>query len=268
MMMEPALTPQTNRMKTKMEAGGLALGMIVRLMRNVEIAAIAHSAGFDCLYIDLEHCSFSLETVSQICMTATALGVTPVVRVPGHDGATISRTLECGAQGVIVPHLETADQARAVVQAACFPPIGNRSLLGPNPHTLFRTGPAAQVMEAMNKAVLVVAMIESVTAVDNADEIAAVPGMDMLLVGTNDLCNALGVPGQLDHPQVLDSYKRVAAACHRHGKHLGVGGLNSRPDLARKMIDLGGRYVSTGSDTGFLMAAATATAALYGKDKA
>lgn len=261
--MAPSLFVQPNLMKSKMESGGLAVGMIVRLMRNVEVAAIAKSAGFDCLYIDLEHCSFSLETVSQICMTATALGVTPIVRVPGHDTAMISRTLEAGAQGVIIPHLDTADQARLVVDAARFPPTGSRSLLGPNPHTLFRVGPAAETMQAMNDAVLVTGMIESVTAVENADEIAAVPGLDMLLVGTNDLCNSLGIPGQLDHPAVRDAYATVAAACKRHGKHLGVGGLNSRPDVARDMIAMGGRYMSAGSDTGFLMSAATTTAALY-----
>ncbi len=254
---------QTNLTKQKMANGGVAVGMIVRLMRNVEIAAIAKSAGFDCLYIDLEHCSFSLETVSQICMTAAALGVTPMVRVDSHDSAMISRTLEAGAQGVIVPHMDTAAQAQNAVNAAKFPPLGGRSLLGPNPHTLFRVGPAAQTMADMNDQVFVAGMIESVTAVENADAIAAVLGLDMLLVGTNDLCNSLGFPGQYDHPSVMAAYEKVAAACKKHNKYMGVGGLNARPDLAKQMLALGGSYVSAGSDTGFLMTAATATAAMY-----
>ena len=257
------ILPNPNLMKQKMQSGGLAVGMIVRLMRSVEVAAIAKSCGFDCLYIDLEHCSFSLETVSQISVTATALGITPIVRVPGMDPATISRTLETGAQGIIIPHLETRAQAEQVVQAAKFPPMGGRSLLGPNPHTLFRVGPAAQTMQAMNDAVLVVAMIESVLGVQNADDIASVPGLDMLLIGTNDLCNALGVPGQYDHPGVHEAYVQVAAACARHGKHLGVGGLNARPDIARQMIAFGASYVSAGSDTGFLMTAGSAAASAY-----
>lgn len=257
------ILPNPNLMKQKIHAGGLAVGMIVRLMRSVEVAVIAKSCGFDGLYIDLEHCSFSLETVSQISVTATALGITPIVRVPALDPAMISRTLESGAQGVIIPHLETRAQAEQVVQAAKFPPMGNRSLLGPNPHTQFRVGPAAQTMQLMNDAVLVVAMIESVKAVENADEIAAVPGLDMLLIGTNDLCNSLGAPGQYDHPRVRDAYEQVAAACRKHGKHLGVGGLNARPDLAHQMIALGASYVSAGSDTGFLMSAGAAAAAAY-----
>lgn len=254
---------QPNAMKAKMRAGEVAVGMILRMVSNVQIAAVAKSAGFDCIYIDLEHCSFSLESVSQICMMATSMGVTPMVRVPGHDPAMISRTLEAGAQGIIIPHLDTKAQAKAIVDAAKFPPVGNRSLLGLNPHTLFRVGPASETMRQMNEATMVVAMIESVEAVENADEIAAVDGLDMLLVGTNDLCNSLGIPGQLDHPSVQKAYAQVAAACVLHGKYLGVGGLNSRPDIAKQMIALGGRYISAGSDAGFLMSAATATAQVY-----
>lgn len=249
-----------------MAAGELAVGMIARMLRGVEIAAVARNAGFDCLYIDLEHNSFSLETVGQISIAATALGITPVVRVPGLDPAQISRTLETGAQGIIIPHMETRADAEKVVEAAKFPPLGNRSLLGINPHTLFKGGPAAEIMEKMNRETLVAGMIESMTAVENADEIAAVEGIDMLLVGTNGLCNSLGVPGQHDHAGVREAYAHVAATCRRHGKFLGVGGLNSRPEIAKEMIGLGAHYVSAGSDTGFLMSAATATAQLY-RDK-
>ena len=104
--------PSKNLMKAKMNSGELAVGMIVRLMRGVEIAAIARSAGFDCLYIDLEHCSFSLETVSQICITATALGVTPVVRVPGKDKAISAALSKQGRRAIIVPHIENQGGGR------------------------------------------------------------------------------------------------------------------------------------------------------------
>jgi 2-keto-3-deoxy-L-rhamnonate aldolase RhmA len=255
--------PSPNLTKLKMAAGELAVGMIVRLLRGVEIAAIAKGAGFDCLYVDLEHCSFSLESVSQICLTATSLGVTPMVRVAGNDRADIGRTLETGAQGIIVPHVENRAEAERIVEAARFPPAGERSLLATNAHTLFRGGPAEEVMQRINESTLVVGMIESVTAVRNADDIASVDGLDMLLVGTNDLCNSLGVPGQLDHPSVRQAYEHVAASCRANKKHLGVGGLNSRPDIAKQMIALGARYVSAGSDTGFLMNAATAAAQAF-----
>lgn len=258
-MQDEPLMPN-NYMKAIMNAGGVAVGMVVRLLRGVEVAAIAKSAGFDCLYVDLEHCSFSLETVSQISIAATALGVTPLVRVPGKDSGFISRTLETGAQGVIVPHVENRSEAERIVEAARFPPRGERSLLATSAHTLFRGGPASETMCAIDKATLVCAMVESVGAVERAGEIASVEGLDMLLIGANDLCNSLGVPGQLEHSSLREAYRHVAEVCRSRGKHLGVGGLNSRPALAREMIALGGRYVSAGSDTGFLMAGARASA--------
>jgi len=261
-MQEPT-TVSSNLMKDKMRSGGLAVGMILRILRGVEGAAIAKGAGFDCLYIDLEHCSFSLETVSQISIAAVALGVTPLVRVPGKDKAFIGRTLETGAQGVIVPHLETRAEAEIVVEAARFPPAGDRSLLAINAHTLYRGGLAANVMQEVDEATLVAGMIESVRAVENADEIAAVEGFDMLLVGANDLCNSLGVPGQFDHPSLREAYRHVAEVCRRRGKFLGVGGLNSRPDIAKEMIALGAGYISAGSDTGFLMNGAGAAAKAF-----
>ena len=257
--------PSSNRMKGKMASGDVAVGMVVRILRGVEVAAIAKSAGFDCLYVDLEHCSFSLETVSQISIAATALGVTPLVRVPGKDSGFIARTLETGAQGVIVPHVESRAEAETVVEAARFPPRGDRSLLATSAHTLFRGGPAAETMRAIDDVTVVCGMIESVGAVERADEIASVDGLDMLLVGANDLCNSLGLPGQLDHPRLREAYRHVGEACRARGKHLGVGGLNSRPDVAKEMIAMGGRYVSAGSDTGFLMTAARAAAQSFQK---
>ena len=255
---------QPNAMKAKMDSGGLAVGMIVRLVRGAEITAIARSAGFDSLYIDLEHCSFSLETIGQMCIAAAAIGVTPLVRTAGLDKTEIARTLEAGAQGIIVPHVETRSEAEAMVDAARFAPAGTRSLLGANPHTLFRAGPPQETMRQMNEATLVVAMVESRTAVENVDQIAGVDGLDMLLVGTNDLCASLGRTGDFEHPEVAEAYAQVAEACRRHGKHLGVGGLSSRPDVARRMIDLGARYVSAGSDTGFLMSAGVSAAGQFG----
>lgn len=255
--------PLKNVMKAKMDAGHLVVGMIVRIMRGVEVAAIARSAGFDSLYIDLEHCSFSSESISSICMTAAALGITPLVRLPGLDKAEISRTLSVGAQGIIVPHIETRAEIEAAVEAAKFAPLGDRSLLGMNHATLFRSLPAKETMRRMNAETLVVSMIESAKAVENVDDIASVDGLDMLFVGTNDLCGSFGVPGEHDHPRVWEAYEHIANVCQARGKHLGVGGLNSRPDLAQEAFRLGARYMSAGSDTGFLMSAASAAAKAF-----
>src|SRR5690606_17937761 len=191
----------------------LAVGMIVRLVRGVEIVAIARTAGFDCLFIDTEHNDFSLATVTQLCLAANMAGITPLVRVSGVNETEISHAFDCGAMGVIVPAIKTARDARNAVAAARFPPAGNRSIMPCLPHLEFRPAPAIEAMRAVNEATLVVAMIESIEAVDAVEEIAAVEGLDMLLVGGNDLANALKVPGELDHPDIRAAIERVATAC-------------------------------------------------------
>ena len=233
--------------------------MTVRLVRSVEIVSIAHTAGFDTVYIDLEHNAFSLDTMGQICLACISLGIAPFVRVPSTDPGFIARVLDCGALGIIAPHLESVEDARSIVRAVKYPPKGTRSLAGLLPQLHFRALPAADTIQQLNDATMIVAMIESPSGLAAAEEIAAVDGVDILLVGTNDLCGALGVPGQLDHPLARDAYARCLKACRTHRKALGVGGLGSRPDLIRELVALGARFVSTGNDLSFLISAATQT---------
>ncbi|WP_246812781.1 HpcH/HpaI aldolase/citrate lyase family protein [Ensifer sp. ENS07] len=249
-----------NPLVAKMAAGNLTVGMIVRLVRGVEIVAIAKTAGFDCLFLDLEHNSFSLETISQICIASNLAGITPLVRVVDIAHASITRALECGAMGVIAPQVESAKDAAAVVQAAKFPPLGHRSIAPCLPLLEFRPTPAIEAMRRINAATMVVIMVESLAALDAIDEIAAVEGVDMLLVGANDLCNALGLPGQIEHPTVRAAFARVADACKANGIYLGVGGLGANPELAKEMISLGARYATAGADVTFFTNAAMAHA--------
>ena len=249
-----------NVVRQKLSRDELVLSMTVRLVRTVEIAAIASTAGFDSIYIDMEHSSFSLDTTGQICMAALAAGITPFVRVPSIAPACISRVLDSGALGVIAPHVRSPQDAAAVVRAAKFPPSGDRSFAGALPHFQFKTFPTAEMFEALNEATMVIVMIESAEALAAADEIAAVDGVDMLFIGTNDLCSSLGIPGRLDHDLIRKAYIQCLEACRRRGKHLGVGGLSSNPQLAGEFVKLGARYVSTGTDLSFLLGAATARA--------
>ncbi|WP_416355870.1 HpcH/HpaI aldolase family protein [Aureimonas phyllosphaerae] len=249
-----------NPLLSKMAAGELAVGMIVRLVRGVEIVAIAKTAGFDCLFIDQEHNSFSLETISQICIASNLTGMTALVRVADAGHASIARALECGATGIIVPQIETPEAAAEVVRAAKFPPHGTRSIAPCLPALDFRPTPAEEAMAAINERTMVIVMIESTDALARVGDIAAVPGVDMLLVGANDLANALGVPGQIGHPTVRDAFGQVAAACAANGIHLGVGGLGGQPEVAREMIALGARYATAGADVTFFTNAAIAHA--------
>jgi len=247
-----------NRVKEKLAREEVVASMTVRLVRGIEIARIAKTAGFDSLYVDLEHSSFSLETTSQICMAALAADITPMVRVPGIEA--VQGVLDCGALGIIAPHVRSAEEARRYVRAAKFPPLGDRSNAGPLPHLHYRSFPAADANAALDAATMVVVQFESDESLIMADEIAAVPGVDMVLIGTNDLLADWGLPGQYGHPRVREAYEITIAACRRHGKHIGVGGLATRPDLAAEFVRMGARYVSTGTDLGFLLAACSAKA--------
>jgi 2-keto-3-deoxy-L-rhamnonate aldolase RhmA len=247
-----------NHVKDRLARGEVLSSMTVRLVRGVEIARIAKTAGFDSLYVDMEHSSFSLETTSQICMAALEIGITPFVRVPGPGD--VQRILDAGALGIIAPHVQSADDARTYVRAAKYPPLGERSNAGPLPHLQYRSLPAAQAYAAIDAATMVIVQFESAQAIEHADEIAAVEGVDMVLIGTNDLLADWGLPGQYDHPRVREAYAATIAACRRHGKHAAVGGFATRPDLATEYVRMGARYVSTGTDLGFLLSACTAKA--------
>ncbi|MCJ0763413.1 HpcH/HpaI aldolase family protein [Variovorax terrae] len=246
---------QINRTKARLQEGGLALGMGLRQARTVDIATIAGTSGFDWLFIDMEHNSMSIDTACQIAMAAVATGVTPLVRVPGHQHYHCARALDNGALGVVVPHVDTAEEARAIVDACRYPPMGHRSIAGNMPGLGFASLPVGEATQRMNDETLVVVMLETPKAIENADEIAAVEGIDVLLVGTNDLCAEMGIHGDFANPRVPEAYRKVLAACARHGKHPGMGGVYD-PKLMAEYIGLGMRFILSGNDLAFLMAGA------------
>jgi 4-hydroxy-2-oxoheptanedioate aldolase len=244
-----------NSVKERLARGEVASSMTVRLTRSIEIARLAATAGFDSLYVDLEHASLSLETTSQICIAALDVGIAAFVRVPQLD--MIGRVLDGGALGVIAPDIRSAAQAREVVRAAKYPPLGARGFATALPHFQFRSPPAKEAYPALDAATMAIVQFESAESVANAEEIFAVEGVDMALFGTNDLTADLGIAGEYEHPRVRDAYARAIAAAQKHGKHVGVGGLGARPKLIADFVKMGARYVSTGTDLGFLLGAAT-----------
>ena len=254
--MEPADILQ-NKVLQKLQNGEIVSSMTVRLIKGIEIAQIAKSAGFDSIYIDLEHSSFSIETTSQICMAALQIGLVPLVRVPANTPEWISRVLDVGALGIIAPHIRSAKEAKEVIAATKFPPLGERSAAGPLPHLAYRSFPAIKAYPILNANTIVIVQFESVLALENAEEIIATDGVDIVLIGTNDLTADMGITGQYDHPKVSQAYELTIQLCKKYNKWCGVGGLSSRPDLVEQFVKMGARYVSTGTDLAFLMAAAT-----------
>jgi len=248
-----------NTTKEKLKKGELTIGFGLRQARTVDIAKIIESCGYDWLSIDMEHNTMGIDTATQICVAALDAGITPLVRVPGHESFHASRVLDGGAMGIIVPHVNTPDQARRVVEICKYPPVGHRSLAGRLPQLGYQRLPAQDALQILNENTLVVVMLETPEAIDNADAIASVDGVDVLHIGTNDLMAEMSIPGQFNHEKVAAAYVKTICATRAHGKDTGIGGISDNT-LVAKFVRKGARFLMGALELDLLMTAARSRA--------
>ena len=244
-------------MKRKLDANELILCLSISQARTVDIPMMAAACDFDAIYVDLEHSATSLETTSMLCAAAVGFDLIPMVRVPSHDHQYMTRVIDTGAMGVIVPHVDTREQAEHIVDTCKFPPVGHRSIYGPTPVTRYQPMSVAENVEYVNQQTLLAAMLETPGAIEQADEIASVPGLDMILIGPHDLTAEMGILGQFEHERFSEAMQTAAAACQKHAKVLGVAGIKDL-GLLGDLVAMGVRFVSAGTDAGFFMEAARA----------
>ncbi len=203
-----------NRVKQRLRAGELIYSSSVRLPEP-GLCEILGYAGFDFVLLDGEHGAVDAGVIDRLVQGCFAGGTVPVVRVLRNDDPeAIMHALDLGAQGVLIPHCRTADDARALQRAAYYTPRGQRGF-GPGRGSLWGRVPIPEYFATIDDQVLLAALIEDVVAVENIEDIAAI-GLDLLWVGTGDLASDYGVPGQTDHPLVLEAAARILAACQRH----------------------------------------------------
>jgi 2-keto-3-deoxy-L-rhamnonate aldolase RhmA len=252
-----AITP--NHTLDKLRAGKTAIGFGIHHLRGPVAGALAAASGFDCIFVDMEHGAMSVDQASAMCVAAQGQGVTPIVRCCRDALFEGTRCLDNGAMGVVVPHIDTAEDAAEMVRAFRFPPQGMRSWGGPPIQYGYRAPDTATAQAETNANILLCGMIETPEAVANVEAIAATPGLDSLMIGTSDLTATMGIAGQIGHPDVQAAYARVAAACAAHGKVLGMGGVYDEV-WAPTYAALGARFILGGSDHVFLMAGASARA--------
>jgi 2-keto-3-deoxy-L-rhamnonate aldolase RhmA len=245
-----------NPLKELMLAGKAALGMNVRLGRSGDIARIAKTTGHDFLFIDCQHSLFTVETVGHIAQAALGIGIAPLVRVRSCDDPDTQVLLDNGVTGIVFPDVNNAAEAKRAVDRAKFPPVGKRSVSGS--YTLFDYRPmnTAEAVPALQENTLVVCMIETREGLDNVEEIAAVEGVDVIHVGSNDLLTGLGAPGTFGSEQHIAALDKVIAAAKKHGKIPGVGGDRN---VARQVefIRKGCRFITTNSEIAFILAEGT-----------
>jgi len=245
----------TNQALERLKAGDLSLGVGIRISPSPAVGRAMAEAGFDWLFIDMEHGTLSIETCAQISAAALSQGIAPLVRVPPGELGLATRALEGGALGIVMPNVKTAEEAQALANLTKFRPIGLRNVGGPPVHTSYTGLPPEKLAELFNETTLTVAMVETPEAIQNVDEIAAVQGVDVVMIGGNDLTTTLELSGQTDHPEMIAAFEALTNACRRHNKWAGMGGVNIL-DHAKTYVEMGVQFILGGADTGFLAAAA------------
>jgi 4-hydroxy-2-oxoheptanedioate aldolase len=229
----------------------------VRSARTPEIARLAKASGHDLVWVDLEHSSMPIDAAVQICCCAHDLGMVSLVRVPERDYGVVGRLLDGGAMGIIAPRIETAQQAADVVAACRFPPWGHRSAIAQLPTLHYQRLPAPQLNAASNRGTLVKLLIESPLGITNLPAILAVPGVDLIGIGANDLSAELGVPGEYRHPLMRAALEAALAACRHAGKPLAIGGIGDAAHAAELIAQGAAPFMMTGIDTEMLLSVAT-----------
>ena len=226
-----------NTARERLEKGEMSLGVGIRTARTVDIAKMMKTAGYGWLFIDLEHGPMSIEFATTLAVAALDTGISPIVRVPFMQHSMATRVLDNGALGIVMPHVATAEQAREIVDHLKYPPVGHRSLAGAQAIFDFKRIPIGGMIEAANTALLVIALIETPTAVANTEAIAAVPGIDAThagpfvvlmaggdhrLVGTGDLGMAELTGNTHLSGEVVGADQQGVDARNR-GDRLGIG---------------------------------------------
>jgi 2-keto-3-deoxy-L-rhamnonate aldolase RhmA len=248
-----------NTVKEALAEGKLQLGTGFGQLRSPEIPRILAAAGFQWAFLDTEHGGFDLETVQDICRVSVMVGLSPIVRVADLQYSLIARSLDCGAQGIIFPRVESPELLERAISWTKFPPLGVRGY-GLSPVNLdYETVTFSQVIEHVNANTMVVMQIETRRALDMREELLSVPGIDAVMVGPADLSISLGVPGEFQHPTMVEAMEAIRDTCIRRG--IAPGTQTRSPGLARFWKERGMRFLGCSNDTSMLFDQATALAA-------
>jgi 4-hydroxy-2-oxoheptanedioate aldolase len=215
---------RVNHVRKRLEAGEPSIGTWLSLP-SPEAAEYISKIGFDWLVIDAEHNPVDIRTMAQMFAAMTASGTAPMVRIPWNTPENFKRVLDAGAWGVVVPMVNSREEAERAVRAARYYPDGNRSV-GGGRHALSWDSSGAEYFRAANQQVLVVLQIEHIDGVNNADDILSVPGVDACFIGPNDLAASmglgLGVPLESDHPELVEAIMHIRDTCRKHGVATGI----------------------------------------------
>jgi 2-keto-3-deoxy-L-rhamnonate aldolase RhmA len=237
---------KANRVKRVLADGGTALGTMVFEFGTTGIGRIVATSGADFVIFDMEHTGWSTETLKSLFASCGGTDLVPMARVPAAQYHLIARALDVGAMGIMVPMVESEEQARLVAQSAKYPPAGRRGAAFGVAHDDYTGGDVVEKIRSANAEGLLIAQIETAAGLEQVDRIAAVDGIDVLWVGHFDLTNSLGIPADFEHPKYLAAVARVLNACRRYGKAAGF--MVANPEEARAKLDQGFRCLAYWGD--------------------
>lgn len=244
----------TSPFRTRILSGQICPVLSLKFWTGNEAALMARTAGFEAIFIDMEHSALTLERIAQLILACLAAGISPIVRAPSQSHWHVSRVLDAGAAAVVVPHVDSVEELRRLVMHAKYPPVGNRGCANNQPIMGFRNLPTGVQNEVLNRETMLIPMIETPVAVELVEEYLALEGVDGVLIGSNDLCTELGIPGQYDNPLYQKAVERVILAGKQAGKPVGIGGIGGRLDLLEKWFAMGATWSLSGGDSSILQA--------------
>ena len=230
---------RTNTVKEKLSRGECAYGTMVFEFNTTGIGRIVGEAGAEFVVYDMEHTGWSIETTRMLIATTQSSKALPMVGVPVAQNHLLSRHLDVGAMGLVIPMVENETQARAIVRSAKYPPEGARGAAFGVAHDNYLAAPVTEVMASANKEGFIAAKIETVSGIENCEAIAGVEGIDCLWVGHFDLSLSMGIPAQFGHPEFLKAIEKVANACEKQGKT--AGNMVNNAESAQVWKDFGYR---------------------------
>jgi 4-hydroxy-2-oxoheptanedioate aldolase len=240
-----------SRVLKKLRAGDYARIAGISRVPDPWLAEVIGRIGYDVIWYDLEHREFGYETILPMSLACRYTGMDLMVRIRKHGYDSVMRALEFGANGIMVPHCRSVEEARQYAEWMRFPPRGKRGLDGAGADADWALADTMDHIRNANEETFLVLQIEDKEAVDCVDEIAAVDGVDILFVGPGDLSLSYGVPLQFDHPRLQEAVKKVADAARKHGKWWGT--VTGSPEKGQNILDLGGRFITAGGDHGALL---------------
>ena len=243
-----------SELKTKLKNGGLVIGTMISEIRNPNLVYMLAQCGFDFFIIDNEHGAYSPETISNMIAAARGAGISIVVRIPEIRREAIMKPLDSGAAGLLVPMVNTADQAKEIMTYAKYPPMGERGVALSRAHSSYGRPNAAEYLNQANQTTFIAVQAESPQAIENLESIASTPGVDAIFVGPADLSVGMGIPGQITHPKEVEAIEKVLAICQKHDVVPGIH--MSKRETLKDWIRRGMRFVTFSSDVDLLARAA------------